>query len=250
MSISRGGDYREQKPTSIGEPDKVQSWPFKEPDKTSAWTDADRAPAKDAPVRLVDHEFEKKERAKKAIRDAMSPPDALGLPPGLEAARQKYGIPDGVFKAIAGFDRVLIYPIDPFDGDDKIAGTGLYRPNLTMKKDLQEGYRGVLISAGLTAADRLMGHGYMPGDVVVTNKNVPFARRCQQIPEVGDIFVLVMRDGDIAANESLAERIREGKAKIVDIGTDEEWCHQVAYLDEDGEWTVRKKKSVYVNDSF
>lgn len=250
MSISRGGDYREHKPTSIGEPDKVTSWPFPEPVKTTAWKDTDVAPAKDAPIRMVDHELEKQQRAKKAIRDSMSPPGALGLCPGLEAARQKYGIPDGVFKAAAGFDRVLVYPIDPFDGDEKFSGTSIHRPNLTIKKDMQEGYRAVLISAGLSAADRLMGHGYWLGDVVMTNKNVPFARRCQVIPDAGDIWVLVMRDGDLAANESLEERIRSGKCKIVDIGTDEEWCHQVAYLDADGEWTVRKKKSVYVNDSF
>jgi hypothetical protein len=53
-------------------------------------------------------------------------------------------------------DRILVYPIDPFDDDDHIAGSELYKPKLTKLKDLQEGYRAVLISAGLTAMDRLM----------------------------------------------------------------------------------------------
>jgi hypothetical protein len=92
--ISRGGDYRTDKPTSIGDPALVQSWPFPEPEKKTAWKD--EAPAKDTPVHLVDHELEKTKRKGKAIRDSMAAPGALGLAPALEAQRQKYGIPDGV----------------------------------------------------------------------------------------------------------------------------------------------------------
>lgn len=245
-NLSRGGDYRYDKPVSIGEPEKVTSWPFPEPEKKSAWKDE---PAKDAPVRMVDYEAEKQERKKKAIRDSMSPPGALKLPPALEAQRQKYGIPDGVFRAMAGFDRILVYPIDPFDDEQKFSGSSIHKPELTQKKDHAEGYRAVLISAGLTAADRLMGHGYEPGDVVLTNKNVPFARRCQQIPEAGDVWVLVMRDGDLAGNESLQKRIDAGECRIVDVGGEDGYCHQIERL-VDGEWTTRKKKSVYVQDSW
>jgi hypothetical protein len=51
---------------------------------------------------MVDVEGEKKAKAKKAIRDSMSPPGSMRLHPQLEAHRQKFGIPDGVFRAIAG----------------------------------------------------------------------------------------------------------------------------------------------------
>ncbi len=246
--ISRGGDYRTSNPSSIGEPDKVTSWPFKEPEKKSSWPETRGEPFGSTPP-LVDPEGAKRERGKKAIRERMSPPGALRLTAHLEESRIKYGIPDGVFKAAAGFDRVLVYPIDPFDDDDKIPGTELYRPALTMKKDLQEGYRAVLISAGLSAADRLMSHGYELGDIVMTNKNVPFARRCEQIPDVGDIYVLVMRDGDIAGNESLQQRILKGEARVTDVGGEDRYEHQIERL-VDGEWTTRKKQSVYVQDSW
>lgn len=236
-------------PISVGDPEKVQAWPFKEPEKSSAWNDND-AP-KEAPGArfMVDTEGEKLERAKKAIREAMSPPGALRLHPQLEAHRQKFGIPDGVFRALAGMDRILVYPIDPFDDDDHIPGSALFKPKLTKLKDLQEGYRAVLISAGLTAMDRLMSHGYELGDIVLTNKNVPFARRCQQIPDVGDIYVLVMRDGDLAGNETLQQRIDEGTVRVTDVGGEDGYNHQIERL-VDGQWTTRKKRSTYVADAW
>lgn len=236
-------------PVSIGDAEKVTAWPFKEPEKKTAWKD-DPERAAEANARVFGgNPLEKLERAKQALRASMAPPGSLNLAPALEAQRQKYGIPDGVFRAAAGFDRVLVYPIDPFDGDDNIPGTEIARPRLTQLKDLQEGYRGVLISAGLTAADRLMSHGFELGDVVMTNKNVPFARRCQQIPDVGDIFVLVMRDADLAGNESLMQRIDAGTCRIVDVGGEDGYSHQIERL-VDGQWTTRKKQSVYINDCW
>lgn len=247
-NIARSGDYRTSNPVSIGEPEKVTSWPFKEPEKKSAWNDNDKPEAPGARF-MVDPEIEKRELAKKAIRDCMSPPGALRLHPQLEAHRQKFGIPDGVFRAIAGMDRILVYPIDPFDDDDHVAGSELFKPKVTKLRDIQEGYRAVLISAGLTAMDRLMSHGYELGDIVLTNKNVPFARRCQQIPNVGDIFVLVMRDGDLAGNETLQDRIDAGLVRVTDVGGEDGYCHQIERL-VDGEWTTRKKQSTYVADSW
>ncbi len=246
-NIKRSSDYMNQTPVSIGEPDKVTAWPFPEPDKKSAWDNDKPEPA--GARFFVDTEGEKRERAKKAIRDSMSPPGMLRLHPQLETHRQKYGIPDGVFRALAGFDRVLVYPIDPFDDDQHIPGSQLFKPKLTQLKDMQEGYRAVLISAGLSAMDRLMSHGYELGDIVLTNKNVPFARRCQQIPDVGDIYVLVMRDGDLAGNETLQLRIDALIARVTDVGGEDGYCHQIERL-VDGEWTTRKKQSTYVQDSW
>lgn len=251
-SISRGGDYRERNPVSIGEPEKVTSWPFKEPEKTSAWDKepANDAAPRDAPIRLVDYEKETEDRKKAAIRERVSPAGALKfLPPRLEEMRLKYGIPDGVFKSIAGWDRVLVYPIDPFDYDSKHPGTGIERSALSQKKDQQDGYRGVLVSAGLTASDRLMSHGWELGDIVITNKNVPFARACERIPHIGDVYILVMREADLAANESLQKRIWDGEVRITDVGGPDGYSHQLETL-VDGEWTTLKKKSVYVNDCW
>lgn len=221
---------------------------FPEPEKTTAWKPEDRGEPR---IELRDHELEKAVHRTKLIREKMSPEGALGLPPKLEAARLRHGIPDGFFRTQAVFDRIFVFPLDPFDQDEKIPGTSLYRPQLTKQKDLQEGYRGVLISAGLSAADRLMSHGIELGDIVMTNKNVPFARRVEQL-EGFDMFVLVMRDGDLAGDETQREDMRAGRARIIDIGGPEGYCHQIAEpsAESPGEWVIRKKKSVYVNDTW
>lgn len=216
---------------------------FKEPEKTSAW-----APS-EPKIDLVDHELEKAKERTRLIKAQMSPPGALGLPPALEAARLKYGIVDGAFRTQALFDRIHVFPIDHEEGElvEKTAG-GLYKPAATQLKDKQEGNRGVLISAGLTAMDRLMSHGVEIGDVVITNKNVPFARRCGDI-QMHAMHYLVMRDADLASDESLQERIRAGQQRITDVGTPDAYSHQLAQND-NGEWVARKKVSVYIQDTW
>jgi len=219
---------------------------FPEPEKTSAWKSEERGEAR---VELRDTEYEAALRRTELIKQHMSPPGALGLPPALEARRLKHGITDAFFKVQASFDRVFVFPIDAEDGEqgEKTTG-GIWKPNMTKLRDLQEGNRGVLISAGLTAADRLMSHGYEIGDVVITNKNVPFARRCEAISN-HVLHYLVMRDGDLAGSETLMERIRAGICRVVDAGGPEGYQHQIAW-NVDGEWVVRKKQSVYINDTW
>jgi hypothetical protein len=217
---------------------------FPEPEKTTAWKPEERGEVR---VDLRDFEGDSAERRTKLIKARMAPPGALRLPPKLEAARLKHGIPDGFFRACAGFDRIFVFPLDPFDQDEKIPGSSLYRAQLTKQKDLQEGYRGVLISAGLTAMDRLMSHGYELGDIVMTNKNVPFARRVEQL-EGFDMFVLVMRDGDLAGNETLQADIVAGKRQVIDVGGDVGYNHQLGVVDPGGTRNVTKKQSVYIAD--
>lgn len=237
--ISRGGDYRYSNPASVGDPDLVQSWPFKEPEKTSAWDDKPGEPPKGMNI-LRDAEADKAARRTELIRERMSPEGALGLPPLLDQHRLKYGIPDGAFRSQASFDRIYVFPLDLFDGEETFGGTSILKPAVTKMKDMQEGHRGVLISAGLTAADRLMSHGIELGHIISTNKNVPFARRVERL-ETFEIFILVMRDGDLAGSETLAEELRAGHKSIVDAGGEDGYCHQIA---------GRKKQSVYVNDTW
>lgn len=245
-NISRGSDFRT--PTSVGEPEKVTSWPFKEPEKKSAWDDDKSVALKDVGIRLVDFEKENAEKRTALIRERMSPPGALRLPELLEAQRLKYGIPDGFFKSQAAFDRIYVFPIDQFDGESTIGGTGIHRTASRKLQDMQEGNRGVLISAGLTAADRLASHGIELGHVVTTNKNVPFARRCERF-ESFEMFYLVMREADLAGSETLADELRAGTKRVEDVGGHGAFEHQVAWND-NGEWTTRKKASVYIADAW
>lgn len=245
--ISRGGDYRTRTPVSIGEPEKVTAWPFKEPDKKSSWAETEKPQFN--PNR--DEEREKAERRTAFIKARMSPPGALRLPPLLEAQRLKYGITDGFFRSQASFDRIFVFPIDQFDDMETLsAGSAILRPALTKMKDMQEGHRGVLISAGLTAADRLMSHGIELGHVVTTNKNVPFARRCERLEDLGELFYLVMREADLAGSETLAEEIRAGKKRIEDLGDGASFNHQVVDVMNGESVNGRKKLSVYINDAW
>ncbi len=234
-------------PISIGDAETVTSWPFKEPEKKSAWADTPKEPK----IEFRDFERDKVTKRTEMIKARMSPPGKLRLPPLLEAQRQKYGIPDGFFKSQAMFDRIFVFPIDQFDDADTYSvGGSIHRPNSTKLKDMQEGNRGVLISAGLTAADRLMSHGCELGHVVTTNKNVPFARRCERLEDGTEMFYLVMREADLAGSETLAAEIVMGDKRILECGGSMDgYEHQVASA-VDGEWSFRKKKSVYINDSW
>lgn len=246
-NISRSSDYVNRTPVSIGEPEKVTAWPFKEPEKKSAWKDE---PVNDVAIELRDFEGDTAAKRTALIKERMSPPGALHLPPLLEAQRLKHGIPDGFFKSQAAFDRIFVFPLDQWDGEETFApGGSILRGKLTKLKDMQEGNRGVLISAGLTAADRLMSHGIEIGHVVTTNKNVPFARRCERLTDGTEMFYLVMREADLAGSETLAQELREGKKKVVDIGGDGEYQHQVA-VNDNGAWDVAKKKSVFISDCW
>lgn len=216
---------------------------FPEPEKTTSWKDTSEK------VELVDHEFEKAKRRTELIKQHMSPPGALGLPPLLETQRLKYGITDAFFKVQASFDRIFVFPVSIEDGEaaEKTTG-GIWKPNTTKLKDLQEGNRGVLISAGLTAADRLMSHGIELGHIVITNKNVPFARRCETISDQS-LHYLVMRDGDLAGSETLMEELRAGTKRIEELGGDGAYEHSIVHVLE-GKTKVYKKLSVYLNDTW
>lgn len=247
MSISRGQGVAGLTPVSIGEPDKVTSWPFKEPEKKTSWDEVAK-PTFD-PNR--DTEREKAEKRTAMIRARMSPPGALRLPDLLEAQRLTYGIPDGFFESQAVFDRIFVFPIDLFEGMATYSsGSPILRPRITELKDKQEGNRGILISAGLTAADRLMSHGIELGHIVTTNKNVPFARRCDRLEDGTEMFYLVMRDGDLAGSETLRYQLRHGSKRIVDMGGEQGYQHQVAINDNDGTRSIGKKQSVWVEDCW
>ena len=225
----------------------TRAWSIpQEPEKKSSWKDE----PKEARIELRDFEKDPAEKRTALIRARMSPPGALRLPELLEANRLRYGITDAFFNSQAVFDRIFVFPIDQFDDTETFApGGSILRGNLTKLKDMQEGHRGVLLSAGLTAADRLMSHGIELGHVVTTNKNVPFARRCDRLEDGTEMFYLVMRDGDLAGSETLAHQLRNDAVRIVDIGGDGQYEHQIARCD-DGNYDVAKKQSVYIQDSW
>ena len=227
MTISKSQGVNGLKPVSIGEPDKVTAWPFKEPEKNSAWKD-DPQQAEPAGARfLVDTELEKAKKRTAEILALMSPPGALKLPPKLEAARWKWGIPDGAFRAQAIFDRIHVFPIDLEGQKDTYGNSAIHRTEVGKLKDVQNGHRGILLSMGLTAADQCVSHGVELGDIVITIRNSPHALECCRLTTGVPMFYLLMRAGDLTSDETLLEQINSGETKIVDTGGEHSYCFQI-----------------------
>jgi hypothetical protein len=63
------------------------------------------------------------------------------------------------------------------------------------------------------------------------------------------MFYLVMRDGDLAGSETLAEEIAAGVKRIADVGGHDGYNHQIERL-VDGEWTTTKKQSTFIADAW
>ncbi len=210
-------------------------WSLPEPQKSTSWA----SDVKAAPIELRDVELDAAKKRTEETRAQMSPPGALGLPELLEAARLKWGIPDGAFKCRAVFDRIHIFPIDFEDENDKTKG-GLFVPEVTKARSTQNAHRGILISMGLTAADKCVSHGIALGHIVRTIRNAPHAQECARLSS-GSLFYLVMRDGDLTGDETIEEDLRAGRASIVDEGGEHSYCYQI-----DG----RKKRGVFVQDSW
>ena len=79
---------------------------------------------------------------------------------------------------------------------------------------------------------------------------MPFARRCERLEDF-EMFYLVMRDADLAGSETLADELRAGRLRMVEVGGENGYAHQVAVVGEDGIIDdVRKKQSVYINDAW
>lgn len=228
MTLSRGGDYRDEK--------KIFS--FHEPEKTTSWKDRD---AKEPSIELVDHELEKAKRRTAELKALMSPPGALRLPELLDQQRLKWGIPDGAFAARAIFDRIHIFPIDP-EGQKETWGTGsIYRPASVKTRDVQNGHRGILISMGLTAADHCVSHGTELGHIVRTIRNAPHVEECARLVEGGPMYYLIMRDGDLTGDETLEEQLRSGEKRIVEEGGEHSFCFNIE---------GRKKRVALIRDNW
>jgi hypothetical protein len=222
----------------------IYSFPdMKEPVKSTSWVsrvkDPDGGVGEMLAAGLRDVDLDSAKKRTEETKAQMSPPGALNLPELLEAQRLKWGIPDGAFKARAVFDRIHIFPIDFEDENSKTAG-GIFLPEMTKARSTQNAHRGVLISMGLEAADKCVSHGIELGHIVRTIRNSPHAQECARL-SVGSLWYLVMRAGDLTADETQEEKLRSGATKIVDEGGEHSYCYQIE---------GRKKRGVFINDNW
>jgi hypothetical protein len=147
--------------------------------------------------------FEIKAGHIEAIKKSQAPAGSLGLPELLDQRRIEYSIPDGAFRTQAVFDRVFVHQI-PNKNQESYGGGPILKAETTASKERDESCRGVLVSAGFMAMDHLRANGIDVGHVVEVLRLAPWRKHVDTVAGK-DLYVLVMRDGDIIGSEDLRQ---------------------------------------------
>jgi hypothetical protein len=155
------------------------------------------------------------ERVKEKLTEVMATPGTLGLPELLEARRLKYGMPDGLFKHQAAYDRVLCYQIPRFE-TETFGDTLIVRPDSVKKKDREGAPRAVIVSAGMRALDNLRSNGMDLGHVVTFLRLSPWRFPAEMV-EGHEFYLLPLYAGDIIASEDTAEELKTGKREVTTV---------------------------------
>lgn len=146
------------------------------------------------------------------VKTRMSPPGVLGLCPLLDARRIECGIPDSAFKMAAMFDRVMLYQIDPGDGEH-YGDTGIVMPEVGKVREKEEAPHGIIVSAGLGALDILRSHGSGLGHHVMFVRSSPWRVPFERIG--GHAFYLIpLRTGDLIADFDTGAALARGELTV------------------------------------
>lgn len=172
--------------------------------------DTDRFFAADAEGLARKREVEK---LQEELKEHMSPPGALGLPPLLDQRRLEYGLPDEIFNAACMYEFIHIYQIDLVDTDKFSKDSLLVRPEALASRDKKTAHRGILVGAGLRALDIGRSNGWDLGHIVNFIQLAPFRQKMVTI-RGKDWSVLCMQAGDIRSSEDLVRDLRGGRAKV------------------------------------
>lgn len=165
-------------------------------------------------------------RIAKAIQDRMAPAGSLGLPPLLEARRQRYGIPNEAFEVHALYDRILLWQIEPKEqeGKNTYGGGMIILPETAQRRVREECPRGVIVTAGLQALDHLRSNGVDLGHIVSFVRLSPWRKPIATFDGHAQ-HLLVMRSGDLIDSEDLQEML---KANALTVARSPEGQHQIA----------------------
>jgi hypothetical protein len=147
------------------------------------------------------------------MRRRMSEPGKLDLPPLLEAARWQYAIPDSAFQEQAIYDRVHVWQLSQFEGQETFGDTSILMPDISKTKALHSNPRGVLLSAGPAAMDALASNGVDLGHLV-TFINMAIFRTVQEMVDGKDVNMMVLGASDITSSKTLQDELRRGDKRI------------------------------------
>lgn len=173
------------------------------------------------------------ERADAAFKAHQTPPGGIpGICPLLEARRFPYKIPNGAFKTQAAFDVCFVHQVSRFESET-YGDTQIVMPKTAKKRVDEETPRGILVSAGLQALDHLRSNGIELGHMVSLIRLAPWRMPIDNVLGA-ELYVLILRTGDITGSEDLRVALAAGKCRIE---FDKE-SRQHIYVDEQGQpWT-------------
>ena len=173
-----------------------------------------------------------------------------GLTPLVDARRLEFGMANCYFHKQPTFDHVFVYQITE-DGEEEetIGPSGIIvKPQQRIASDRQRSCRGVLISAGLQAMEQLASHDVQLGDLVTYLHMSPW---CMKVGEVlGQAqTVMVLRAGNIVANEGTAARLHDGRLYIDNLAKESNDLDLRYFSSEDKtKHSAPKRETCGVND--
>jgi len=135
------------------------------------------------------------------------------IPRLLDEKRKKHGIPLSAFTSQPMFDQVLIWQI-PVDAS-KTYGSGIIqKTEATLKAELQEAPRGVIVAAGLTALDQLASHGAAVGHTIYFYQIAPLRMR---LPSIGgkQPTLVMIQARYVFGSEELADNLKSRKVRVI-----------------------------------
>lgn len=149
-------------------------------------------------------------RETKAIKECMSPPGALKLPPKLEERRLKLGITDGAFKFQPIYDRIFVHQVSEYGIHAAGHGGLITLSDQGKQREEQSCPQGILVSAGPEALDALRSNGVELGDLCAFIRQAPYRFEVDR-KDGYSWWVLVFHAGDLIASRDLRERMMGGE---------------------------------------
>lgn len=153
------------------------------------------------------------ERMSQMLLAKMAPEGGLGLQPLLEHRRLRYGITDGAFSHQPAYDRMLVYQISQWEGQDTFGDTKIVMPETSRLREREEAPRAIVVAAGALALDHLRSNGMDLGHIVSFVRMAPWRMRFDMVGGKPQ-HMLVLRDGDIIASEDTHTLLKIGHLKL------------------------------------
>lgn len=129
------------------------------------------------------------------------------LPPLLQKRRIEYSIPDGAFAEQFGFDRVAIWQLANDQGDT-YKGSVIVKAEVSKARDQRTAPRGIIVSAGAAAMDKLRTNGFEVGQIVRFVRLSPW-RLEVDVVDGKTVELMVVKVGDVVSSKDMGDEARE-----------------------------------------